>query len=96
MTSSGGSIVRSTYFRVGLGIILGAALLFGAGHLPAAAQVWPLDAIVVARVLLLNALAGVVFGWLYWKRGLEVAMLAHFSADLVLHVVAPLVAPGSA
>ena len=76
--------------------ILGAALLFGAGHLPAAAQVWPLDAIVVARVLLLNALAGVVFGWLYWKRGLEVAMLAHFSADLVLHVVAPLVAPGSA
>lgn len=76
--------------------ILGAALLFGAGHLPAAAQVWPLDAIVVARVLLLNAVAGVVFGWLYWKRGLEVAMLAHFSADLVLHVVAPLVAPGSA
>jgi glycosyltransferase 2 family protein len=28
MTGSGGSIVRSTYFRVGLGIILGAALLF--------------------------------------------------------------------
>lgn len=76
--------------------ILGAALLFGAGHLPAAAQVWPLDAIVVARVVLLNALAGLVFGWLYWKRGLEVAMLAHFSADIVLHVVAPLVAPGLA
>ncbi len=76
--------------------ILGAALLFGAGHLPAAAQIWPLDAIVVARVVLLNAMAGVVFGWLYWKRGLEVAMLAHFSADLVLHVLAPLIAPGLA
>lgn len=75
--------------------ILGAALLFGAGHLPAAAQIWPLQAIVVVRVLLLNALAGVVFGWLYWKRGIEVAMLAHFAADIVLHVLAPLVAPGS-
>lgn len=76
--------------------IVGAALLFGVGHLPAAAAIWPLDAIVVVRVVLLNALAGLVFGWLYWKRGLEVAMLAHFSADLVLHVVAPLVAPGLA
>lgn len=69
--------------------VLLAALLFGAGHLPAAAQVWPLNAIVVARTVLLNAVAGVVFGWLYWKRGLEMAMLAHFSADLVLHVAAP-------
>jgi membrane protease YdiL (CAAX protease family) len=67
-----------------------AALAFGAGHLPAAAQVWPLDAVVVGRTILVNAAAGLVFGWLYWRRGLEVAMLAHFSADLVLHVGAPL------
>ena len=31
-----------------------------------------------------------VFGTVFWWRGLEHAMLAHFSADLVLHVVAPL------
>ena len=43
----------------------------------------------VARTVLLNAVAGVVFGWLYWKRGLEMAMLAHFGGDLVLHVAAP-------
>jgi hypothetical protein len=67
-----------------------AALAFGAGHLPAAAQIWPLDAVVVGRTILVNAAAGLVFGWLYWRRGLEVAMLAHFSADLVLHVAAPL------
>lgn len=71
--------------------IIVAALLFGAGHLPAAAHVWPLDALVVARTILLNAVAGIVFGWLYWKRGLEMAMLAHFSADLILHVVAPVI-----
>lgn len=67
-----------------------AAVLLGVGHLPTAVEVWPLDAVVVTRTLVLNGVAGLVFGWLYWKHGIESAMLAHFSADLVLHVVAPL------
>ena len=77
------------------GAIVAAALLFGAGHLQAAAQVWGLDAVVVVRTVLLNAVAGLAFGWLYWKRGLEMAMLSHFSADIVLHVIAPLLSPGA-
>jgi Type II CAAX prenyl endopeptidase Rce1-like len=64
-----------------------AALLFGAGHLPAAATVSPLTPAFVARTVVLNSLAGIAFGWLYWRRGLEAGMVAHFSADLVLHVV---------
>ena len=32
-----------------------------------AAQAWGLDGVVVVRTVLLNALPGVVFGWLYWK-----------------------------
>jgi hypothetical protein len=67
-----------------------AALAFGAGHLPAASKIWPLDAVVVARTLLLNGIAGLVFGWFYVRHGLESAMLSHFCADLVLHVGAPL------
>lgn len=67
-----------------------AALAFGAGHLPMAAQLAPLMFGVVARVVAYNALVGLACGWLYWKRGLEHAMLAHFCADLVLHVAAPL------
>lgn len=66
--------------------ILGAALLFGAGHLPAAAGVWPLTPVVVARTIGVNALLGAAFGVLYWRRGLEHAMAAHFLADVVLHV----------
>ncbi|HEY0180672.1 MAG TPA: CPBP family glutamic-type intramembrane protease [Dokdonella sp.] len=69
--------------------IVAAALLFGAGHLPLAAQLGRLDAATVARVIGYNAIAGLAFGGLYWKRGLEHAMLAHFCADLVLHVCAP-------
>jgi hypothetical protein len=70
--------------------IVATALIFGAGHLPTTAAMLPLTPLVITRALLLNGIGGIVFGWLYWKRGLLAAMLAHFSADIVLHVVAPL------
>ena len=70
--------------------IVCAAVLFGVAHLPATAALWPLTPLVVARALLLNGLGGIAFGWLYWKQGLLAAMLAHFSADIVLHAVTPL------
>jgi len=70
---------------------LGAAILFGLGHLPTTATLVPLTGLVVVRAVVLNGIGGVVFGYLYWKRGLEAAMLAHFSADIVLHVLTPLV-----
>jgi hypothetical protein len=64
-----------------------AAVLFGLGHLPTTAMLVPLTPLVVARAVVLNGVIGVVCGWLYWKRGLESAMIAHFSADIVLHVL---------
>ena len=66
-----------------------AALLFGVGHLPAAASLLPLTPVIVVRVLILNAVPGLVMDWLYRKRGLEAAMLAHGIADLILHVATP-------
>lgn len=73
--------------------IMLAALLFGAGHLPAAFASGMAHApLAIARIVLLNALVGVVTGGLFWKYGLEHAMLAHFCADLVLHVAVPLMA----
>jgi hypothetical protein len=66
------------------------AIVFGVGHLPATAALAPLSTIVIARALVLNGVAGIAFGWLYWQRGLEAAMLAHFAADLVLHVLTAL------
>jgi len=64
-----------------------AAVLFGLGHLPATALLVPLTPIVITRAVILNGLIGIVCGWLYWKHGLEAAMLSHFSADLILHVL---------
>lgn len=64
-----------------------AAILFGVGHLPAVALAIPLTTLVIIRIVLLNAIGGIMFGWLYQKHGLESAMVAHFSADIVLHVL---------
>jgi hypothetical protein len=69
-----------------------AALLFGLSHLPALSTVLPLTPLLATRTLILNGLPGLAFGWLFCKRGLEAAMLAHWVADIVLHVVAPAVA----
>lgn len=63
-----------------------AALLFAAGHLPAAAQIQPLDTAIVTRVLLLNFIVGVVSGWLYWRWSLEAAMVAHVGVHLAFFV----------
>lgn len=68
-------------------VIIAASVLFGLGHLPTTAQLAPLTPLIIARAIVLNGVAGLAFGYLYWKRGLESAMLSHFSADILLHVI---------
>jgi Type II CAAX prenyl endopeptidase Rce1-like len=41
------------------------------------------------RTLLIVAGPGLAFGWLYWKRGLEAAILSHFTIDVIVHVLRP-------
>ncbi|GED71655.1 abortive infection protein [Brevibacillus reuszeri] len=68
--------------------ILLTSVLFGLGHLPATIQAFgELTSLLVIRAILLNALGGILFGWLYWKKGLEYAMIAHMAGDLMLHVI---------
>ena len=64
-----------------------AAILFGLGHLPATANLVPITPLVVLRAVVLNGLIGVAAGYLYFTRGLESAMISHFSADIILHVL---------
>ncbi|SNY99099.1 CPBP family intramembrane glutamic endopeptidase [Halomonas sp. hl-4] len=73
--------------------IVVSALLFGAGHLPtAAAQVGALTTDVAAFVVGANAVFGVLFGYLFWRYGLEAAIIAHAFAHVVSHVVSIVVA----
>ena len=66
--------------------IIVVAVLFGLGHLPATAVVTPLTSALVVRALVLNGVAGVAFGYLYWRHGLEAAMAGHMSAHVVLQI----------
>jgi hypothetical protein len=62
------------------------ALVFAAGHLPAAlAMAGALDAPVLAYVLVGNTAFGLVAGWLYARHGLEAAILAHMLAHALAH-----------
>jgi hypothetical protein len=68
------------------------ALAFGAAHLPtAAARGLPLTALVITGTLVLNALGGLAFGWLFWTFGLESAILAHFFADVIMYTLIPFI-----
>lgn len=68
------------------------ALAFGAAHLPTAeAMGLPINTLVVTHTLVINGLAGLVLGWLFWTFGLETAMLAHFLGDVVIYALLPII-----
>jgi membrane protease YdiL (CAAX protease family) len=65
---------------------IASALFFGVGHLPIALSLFgDLTPPIVCYVLISNSLAGIGFGYLYWKKGLEYGMIAHITSDFMLH-----------
>ncbi|NOU77081.1 CPBP family intramembrane metalloprotease [Paenibacillus sp. LMG 31458] len=74
-------------YLYGIAIVV-AALLFGLGHLPATQMLFgELTPVLIVRALIGNGLLGIFFGYLYWKKGLEYAILSHMAGDFFLHVV---------
>ena len=67
-----------------------AALGFAAIHIPQAHMLLGLNVQLLIFIIVGNGVPGIVFGWLYWRRGLVAAMLAHFGLDLVIKVLVPL------
>lgn len=61
-----------------------APVAFGVGHLPALASTIGFTTALVVRTVLLNAVVGVALGWLFWRRSLETAMVAHAAFHVVL------------
>jgi membrane protease YdiL (CAAX protease family) len=79
------SLLRSQARTVSMALAVAvAALLFAAGHLPALAAQVDLTPAMVARTLMLNGVAGLLYGWLFWRRHLEAAMVAHACTHLGL------------
>ena len=94
----GSRIFRDEEGRPGLGVLWAATILsaigFGLGHLPMlnanlAAMGMSMTPIWIVSTLTINGIGGIALGWLYWWRGLESAIIAHFSADITLHLIVP-------
>lgn len=83
--SGDGGLGRKVFWAAN--IIL--ALLFGLGHLGSVVPLMPVTFNIVLGALLLNGVASVAFTGLYLRRGLEAAMLAHFTADFIIWVIGP-------
>lgn len=61
------------------------ALLFAIAHLPVLiAQGIPLTSLLLSYILVQNSLFALVAGFLYWRYGLESAMIAHLVAHVVM------------
>jgi Type II CAAX prenyl endopeptidase Rce1-like len=61
-----------------------AALLFGLGHLPLLFSALPSPPLwLVGAVIIGNVVPGLIFGLLFWRRGLESAMMAHATGHLL-------------
>lgn len=69
-----------------------AAFLFAIGHFPALFMlVAEPTTVVYAYIITGNMAGGLLFGYAYWKFGLEAAMLAHAFAHIVMTIGAMLV-----
>ncbi len=71
--------------------IIKSSVLFGLGHLPVAGTYIAITPVTVTEAIINNGIVGIICGWLYWKKGLESAMIGHFSSDIVLHVILPFI-----
>ncbi len=65
--------------------ILISSLVFGIGHLPVAFMLFSETTLALTLFVIVgNSAFGFIAGYLYWKKGLESAMLAHVLTHIVL------------
>ncbi len=62
------------------------ALVFALAHLPATYQTFNVTTPIIIRVILLNSFGGILYGYLYWKKGLEYAMIAHMFTHVFMQL----------
>lgn len=65
--------------------IIISAIAFGIGHLPIVFMLVGNPTIqLVFYIIIGNVLGGLIFGYLYWKKGLEAAIIAHIFTHIVM------------
>lgn len=68
-------------------IIVFSSVAFGMAHLPQLISYGAGSPFAIGGTVIGNTVVGILYGWCYWKMGLFAAMIAHFSVDVVIHVL---------
>ncbi|XFA98658.1 type II CAAX prenyl endopeptidase Rce1 family protein [Candidatus Izemoplasma sp. B36] len=63
------------------------SVIFAAGHLPAAILTLGSDFVIIIRVMILNFIPGILFGYIYTKHGLLYSMSAHMFSHVFMQLV---------
>jgi len=64
--------------------ILFSSVIFGLGHLPLAHALGKITVSIFFYITIANSTFGLIAGYLYWKKGLESAIIAHMVAHVVI------------
>jgi membrane protease YdiL (CAAX protease family) len=65
--------------------IIVSSVVFGIGHLPLVrALAFNYNLAIMGYIVVANSLFGLIAGYLYWKRGLEAAIIAHMLTHVVI------------
>ncbi|MFV9552379.1 lysostaphin resistance A-like protein [Algibacter sp. PT7-4] len=67
--------------------IMVSAICFGLIHIPFSKNFVNLTLFSITVTMVGNLITGITFGWVFWKRGLLVAIACHVIFDLVFHVI---------
>lgn len=82
LTQNQASHVKPVNYWLG---ILASSFIFGVAHLPAASLLSPVVTMpLIMYIIVGNSLFGLIAGYLYWKKGLESAIIAHILAHVVM------------
>jgi membrane protease YdiL (CAAX protease family) len=82
VTQKGGGPPRSICF---IAAIIVSSVAFGLGHLPIGiAMAGASSLALVSYIVVANASFGLIAGYLYWKKGLESAIIAHMLVHVIL------------
>ncbi|MEJ6949652.1 CPBP family intramembrane glutamic endopeptidase [Natronospora cellulosivora (SeqCode)] len=78
------NIFKGVYW---MAIIL-TSVIFAAGHLPVTEMMFgELTSPLLLRAFLLNGIGGLIFGYLYWKKGFEYAVISHAFAHISMQLL---------
>ncbi|KFL37652.1 hypothetical protein N788_00350 [Arenimonas donghaensis DSM 18148 = HO3-R19] len=72
-------------------VIVLASMGFALAHLPQLVSYGASAPFAVGATIAGNVAVGILYGWCFWRLGLLAAIAAHFSVDLVLHVISALI-----